>query len=163
MQKLVLLGRQSGQGREGGKQRIACIHAYLSLCCQKSITCEIQGRSNPTLSAITFCFHRLKCHPYRKTQPEERYAMFSPVSLLSQLIVLGLRTLSHFRFLLPPNSRNSSRICTSSALDLLSLLRRGRNKSRTQGTGQPRQYHEICEGGHRERRGMALLSGRSFE
>jgi len=32
MQKLVLLGRQ------GGKQRIACIHAYLSLYHRKSIT-----------------------------------------------------------------------------------------------------------------------------
>jgi hypothetical protein len=32
VQKLVLLGRQDGKGRQGGKQRIACIHAYLRLC-----------------------------------------------------------------------------------------------------------------------------------
>ena len=32
MQKLVLLGRQGGKGRKGGKQRISCIHASLRLC-----------------------------------------------------------------------------------------------------------------------------------
>src|SRR6476469_4597487 len=35
MRKLVLLGRQ------GGKQRISCIHTYLRLCWRESITCRI--------------------------------------------------------------------------------------------------------------------------
>jgi hypothetical protein len=46
--------------------------------------------SNPTLSASPFAFIDLSAihtGPYRKTQPEERYAMLFPVSLLSQLIV----------------------------------------------------------------------------
>ena len=49
--------------------------------------------SNPTLSAIPFAFIDLSAihaavHTV-KLNPEERYAMFSPVSLLSQLIVPG--------------------------------------------------------------------------
>jgi hypothetical protein len=38
MPKLVLLGRQGGNSGKGRKQRIACIHAYLSSCRRKSVT-----------------------------------------------------------------------------------------------------------------------------
>ena len=37
MRKLVLLGRQGGKGRQGEKQKIHCIHAYLKLMCRESI------------------------------------------------------------------------------------------------------------------------------
>jgi len=69
--------------------------------------------------------------------------MFSAVSLLPQLIVRGPAHSSAFSIFAALNSRKSSRICTSSALDLLLLPPGGRNESRIQGTGQPRQYYEI--------------------
>jgi len=40
MWELVPLG---GQGGKGGKQRIACIHAYLKLCSLKSEICKNEG------------------------------------------------------------------------------------------------------------------------
>jgi hypothetical protein len=56
MQKLVLLGRQGGKG---GKQRIPCIHAYLSLCRRKSIACKIWGRQSPFFGTISFLLNNL--------------------------------------------------------------------------------------------------------
>jgi len=73
--------------------------------------------------------------------------MVSAVSFSSQLIVPRPARSLALPIFAAPKLAKSPRICANSALDLLSLPLGGRNESRTQGTGQPRQYHEICEGG----------------